>query len=228
MNKNKLFPLIIVLLLLISITGVHAANNPYNLILGERVLSKGDQGGDVALLQEKLKKMNLYNSEVDGLFGPGTVYAVKLLQSRFNLVVDGIVGKDTLNVLPKDNLQSRMDVSREDIIQLAYVIHGEARGESFEGKVAVGAVVLNRVKHSKFPNSIREVILQKGQFSCILDGQANLYPTKSSIEAAKAALLGYDPTYGAIFFYNPRIATNVKWISGRPVVTEIGDHVFSR
>ncbi len=228
MNKNKLFPILIVLLLLISFTEIHAASDTYNLILGSRVLSKGDQGADVALLQQKLKNIGIYNSEVDGLFGPGTVHAVKILQARFNLGVDGIVGKDTLKVLPKDNLQSRMDVSREDIIQLAYVIHGEARGENFEGKVAVGAVVLNRVRHNKFPNSIREVILQKGQFSCIQDGQANLYPVKSSIEAAKAALLGYDPTYGAIFFYNPRIATNVKWISGRPVVTKIGSHVFSR
>ncbi len=228
MNKIKLFPIIIVLLLLIFITEIQAANDPYHLILGERILKKGAQGADVALLQQKLKEIGKYNDNVDGLFGPGTAKAVKLTQGKYNLRVDGIVGQETLNVLPKDNLQSRMDVSREDIIQLAYVIHGEARGEGFKGKVAVGAVVLNRVRHNKFPNSIREVILQKGQFSCILDGQANLYPTKSSIQAAKAALLGYDPTYGAIFFYNPRIATNVKWISGRPVVNKIGGHLFSR
>ena len=119
-------------------------------------------------------------------------------------------------------------MSPEDIIQLAYLINGEARGESFKGKVAVGAVVLNRVKSDKFPNSIREVILQEGQFSCISDGQANLYPMKSSIAAAKAALLGYDPTNGALFFYNPKIATNVAWISERPVVARIGQHVFAR
>ena len=94
--------------------------------------------------------------------------------------------------------------------------------------MAVGAVVLNRVKSPGFPNTIREVILQEGQFSCILDGQANLYPSQSCIEAAKAAILGYDPTGGALFFYNPRIATNVEWISKRPVITRIGDHVFAK
>ncbi|MFW6271088.1 MAG: cell wall hydrolase, partial [Bacillota bacterium] len=140
----------------------------------------------------------------------------------------GIAGKKTLNILPKNNLVSRMDVSREEIMQLAYIIHGEARGENFHGKVAVGAVVLNRVRSNKFPNNIRKVILQKNQFSCMIDGQANYYPARSSIEAAKAALLGYDPSHGGLFFYNPEVATNLKWISRRPIIKRIGNHVFAR
>lgn len=228
MNKIKLFPVIIILLLLIITTEIKAVDDPYNLILGERRLSEGDEGADVAILQQKLRGVGLYSGTIDGIFGSGTKSAVLSLQKKHDLQVDGIVGKKTLSVLPKDNLQSRRGFSREDIIQLAYVIHGESRGESFRGKVAVGAVVLNRVKNIRFPNSVREVIMQKNQFSCILDGQANLYPTISSIEAAKAAILGYDPTDGALYFYNPQVATNVAWISKRPVVTRIGNHVFAR
>jgi len=213
MNKGKLFPLTIVLLLIIVLS-INAAES-YNLVLGERVLRKGDEGADVAILQRKLKEIGIYKGGIDGIFGAGTEEAVRNLQKKYKLTVDGIVGEKTINVLPADNLISRMDVSREEIIQLAYLINGEARGESFRGKVAVGAVVLNRVKSPGFPNTIREVILQEGQFSCILDGQANLYPSQSCIEAAKAAILGYDPTGGALFFYNPRIATNVEWISKR-------------
>ena len=226
MNKGKLFSLAIVLLLIIVLS-INAAES-YNLVLGERVLRKGDEGADVAILQRKLKEIGIYKGGIDGIFGAGTEEAVRNLQKKYKLTVDGIVGEKTINVLPADNLISRMDVSREEIIQLAYLINGEARGESFRGKVAVGAVVLNRVKSPGFPNTIREVILQEGQFSSIWDGQANLYPSQSCIEAAKAAILGYDPTGGALFFYNPRIATNVEWISKRPVITRIGDHVFAK
>lgn len=228
MNKLQILSLIVFMLILIAFTDIKAQDDPYHLTLGNRVLRKGDEGVDVAILQRKLKEMGLYEGRIDGIFGKMTREAVVQLQKNNGLKADGVCGEKTLALLPPDNMLSRMDVSREDIIQLAYLINGEARGESFKGKVAVGAVVLNRVKSDKFPNSIREVILQEGQFSCISDGQANLYPMKSSIAAAKAALLGYDPTNGALFFYNPKIATNVAWISERPVVARIGQHVFAR
>ena len=228
MNKLQILSLIVFMLILIAFTDIKAQDDPYHLTLGNRVLRKGDEGVDVAILQRKLKEIGLYEGRIDGIFGKMTREAVVQLQKNNGLKADGVCGEKTLALLPPDNMLSRMDVSREDIIQLAYLINGEARGESFKGKVAVGAEVLNREKSDTFPNSIREVILQEGQFSCISDGQANLYPMKSSIAAAKAALLGYDPTNGALFFYNPKIATNVAWISERPVVARIGQHVFAR
>lgn len=228
MNKKIIPALLLILLLLINIYS-EKVEATYYLELGERMLKKGDEGADVAILQSKLKQLSLYNGRIDGLYGQGTVNAVRDLQRKNNLSVDGIAGENTINKLPVNNsLISRTDISRDDIILLARIIHGEARGENFTGKVAVGAVILNRVDSSKFPNTIREVILQKGQFSCLNDGQANYYPTKSSIEAAKAALLGYDPTYGSLFFYNPDVATNLTWIANRPVVKRIGEHIFAR
>ncbi|ACL69345.1 cell wall hydrolase [Halothermothrix orenii] len=226
--KEKMATVILILLFVtVFILDFHKVEaSGYYMELGTRILKKGDEGPDVAILQRKLKELNLYRGKIDGIFGPGTEKAVKLFQEKNKLKVDGIVGPGTYSKLPKGNLLSRMDISRDDILLLARIIHGEARGESFKGKVAVGAVILNRVASRKFPDTIREVILQKGQFSCLLDGQANLYPSAESIEAAKAALLGYDPTYGSMFFYNPDVATNTRWISTRPVMTRIGDHVF--
>ncbi|QTM00010.1 cell wall hydrolase [Iocasia frigidifontis] len=225
MKKKILFIFLICLFVVVYQLEVSAA---YNLIFGERILKDGDEGADVAILQRKLKELSYYNGVIDGLYGKGTTNAVKLFQRDKGLMTDGIVGDETYQALPKGSLESRMDVSREEIILLARIINGEARGESFRGKVAVGAVIINRVESDSFPNSIREVILQRNQFSCLLDGQANFYPQKSSIDAARAALLGYDPTYGSLFFYNPKVATNVQWISTRPVVASIGDHIFAR
>ncbi|WP_230866975.1 cell wall hydrolase [Iocasia frigidifontis] len=225
LKKKILFIFLICLFVVVYQLEVSAA---YNLIFGERILKDGDEGADVAILQRKLKELSYYNGVIDGLYGKGTTNAVKLFQRDKGLMTDGIVGDETYQALPKGSLESRMDVSREEIILLARIINGEARGESFRGKVAVGAVIINRVESDSFPNSIREVILQRNQFSCLLDGQANFYPQKSSIDAARAALLGYDPTYGSLFFYNPKVATNVQWISTRPVVASIGDHIFAR
>jgi N-acetylmuramoyl-L-alanine amidase len=227
MKMRFLIPLIIFILLVSVFAGTSVLAD-YNLILGNRVLREGDEGADVAILQQKLADLSLYNGPIDGLYGSATKKAVKTLQKKYGLTVDGVAGEQTFQVLPKENLVSRMDISREDILLLARIIHGEARGESFKGKVAVGAVVLNRVESKRFPDSIREVILQKGQFSCLIDGQAHYYPSEESINAAKAALLGYDPTYGSLYFYNPKVATNLTWISSRPVTVRIGNHLFAR
>ncbi len=226
MRQRFFIPIIIILLILIFTGTLVMAD--YNLVLGNRVLKEKDEGADVAILQQKLSDLSLYSGTIDGLFGSATKEAVKEFQKRNDLTVDGVVGEQTFQALPKNNLISRMDISRDDILLLARIIHGEARGESFKGKVAVGAVILNRVNSTKFPNSIREVILQKGQFSCLLDGQAHFYPAEESINAAKAALLGYDPTYGSLFFYNPIVATNLTWISSRPIILRIGNHLFAR
>lgn len=114
---------------------------------------------------------------------------------------------------------------KEDVELLARIIHAEARGESFEGQIAVGAVVLNRVENIDFPETIREVIFQPGQFTAVDDGQIYLEPNNTSFKAAEAALNGQDPTNGALYYYNPRIATD-RWIRTLPVVTTIGNHDF--
>ncbi|SHK89074.1 cell wall hydrolase [Desulforamulus aeronauticus] len=136
----------------------------------------------------------------------------------------------TTNVTSYGAVLSRGDVSREDIILLAKLIHAEARGETFEGKVAVGAVILNRIASPDFPKSIREVIMEKNsrvyQFTPVQDGTINLKPDEESMKAALEALMGQDPTKGALFFYNPVVAED-QWIRTLPVVTRIGNHVFA-
>ena len=109
---------------------------------------------------------------------------------------------------------------------LAKLIHAEARGEPYQGQVAVGAVVLNRVKSSSFPNTISGVIYQKYAFTCVSDGQINLAPDASSKKAASDAMNGWDPSGGAIYYYNPKIATS-SWIFSRKTTVTIGDHVFA-
>ena len=200
----------------------------YNLELGSRMLEYGSEGADVALLQKTLKRLNYYNAEIDGIYGKKTIKAVKSFQNENNLSVDGIVGPKTIDYFKENSLFNKMHVDREKVILLARVINGEARGENFEGKVAVGAVILNRVENEDFPNSIRKVIIQQGQFSSLLDGQANPYPVESSISAAKAALIGYDPSLNSLYFYNPEVATNLEWIRKRPVILEIGNHIFAK
>ncbi len=200
-----------------------------NLHLGERVLRNGDQGGDVAVLQRILQDLGFYSGRTDGLYGPNTENAVRSFQEDNGLAVTGEVGEETFSHLPEsDSISSIIDVSRDDIMLLARIIYAEARGEAPKGKVAVGSVIVNRVEDGRFPDSVRDVILEQGQFSSLLDGQANLYPDQDAIDAAKAALLGYDPTYQSIFFYNPAVATNLAWISNRPIVKHIGGHVFAR
>ena len=114
---------------------------------------------------------------------------------------------------------------KNDVMVLAKMIHGEARGESYVGKVAVGAVILNRVKDKKFPDSVYSVCFQPGAFDAVTDGQYYLEPNQSSINAAKAAINGWDPTYGALYYWNPATATS-KWIWSRKIITQIGKHVF--
>ncbi len=199
-----------------------------NLYLGERELHRGEEGADIALLQRELKKDGYYQGAIDGLFGPATREAVVQFQEEMDLDVTGYVDRKMLSYFDGDQLISKMNISRSDLLALARVIHGEARGENFRGMVAVGAVILNRVEDERFPDNIQEVIGDEGQFSSLMDGQANLYPDENSMNAARAALLGYDPSRDSLFFYNPEVATNLAWISNRPIVKRIGAHVFAR
>lgn len=189
-------------------------------------LSKiGSQGTEVRNIQTRLKSWGYYNYTVDGIYGWRTAEAVKKFQRKYNLTADGICGPATLE---KIGLPTGSKTSTSgDLNLLARIINGEARGESYTGQVAVGAVVLNRVKSSSFPNTISGVIYQKGAFTAVSDGQINKTVSQTSYNAARDAMNGWDPSGGALYYYNPDIATS-SWIKTRPIITRIGNHVFCK
>ena len=193
-------------------------------------LKQGSKGSTVRQIQQKLKNWGYYNGAVDGIFGSGTKKAVIRFQQKNKLTADGIVGAKTLQALGiyvgsvKQNTTSAY--SSSDTNLLARLIYAEARGETYAGQVAVGAVVLNRVKNPSFPNTISGVIYQPYAFTCVSDGQINMAPDKTALSAAKDAMNGWDPSYGSLYYYNPAVATS-KWIFSRKTVVTIGGHVFA-
>ncbi|MEO2207044.1 cell wall hydrolase [Paenibacillus pabuli] len=189
---------------------------------GAQKLEQGVQSEHVLQLQEQLSDLGYFNAGLTGYYGSITKNAVRKFQQAQGLSADGIAGPVTLNRLNK-----KAKAEGETLRQLAKLIHGEARGESFEGQVAVGAVVLNRVQSDAFPSSIPQVIFQKGQFTAIDDGQFNQKPTQTSYRAARKALNGADPTNGALYYYNPKIATSL-WSKSRPTLLTIGQHDFTQ
>lgn len=201
-------------------------------VLGaDAALKRGASGDDVIAIQKRLKQWGYYNGAIDGIFGSATEKAVKWFQQKNGLTADGIVGPKTAAALGL-SLSSAASSSGSsnasgDVYLLAKCIYSEARGEPYKGQVAVGAVVLNRVKNSSFPNSISGVVYQRGAFSAVADGQINLTPDSTAIKAAKDAMNGWDPTSGCLFYYNPQKTTNA-WILSRPIVVRIGDHVFCK
>ena len=189
----------------------------------------GSTGSEVRNIQTRLKSWGYYTGWIDGIYGNYTVNAVKKFQSKHGLTADGIAGPATLAKigLPTGVSGGQSSYSDNNVNLLAMVINGEARGESYEGQVAVGAVVLNRVRHSSFPNTIAGVIYQNGAFTAVTDGQINKPIESSCFKAARDALNGWDPANGAIYYYNPATATN-QWIRSRPVIKTIGKHVFCK
>lgn len=193
-------------------------------------LSKyGSRGTEVRTIQEKLKRWGYYSGSVDGIYGSQTVSAVKSFQKKNGLTVDGIAGTQTLKAMGITSSSSSSSSSNNssNVNLLARVVYGEARGEPYTGQVAVAAVVLNRVKSSKFPNSISGVVYQSGAFDAVADGQINMTPDTTAKKAAQDALNGWDPSYGAIYYFNPSTATN-KWIWSRPMTVTIGRHRFCK
>ena len=193
------------------------------------VLKQGNTGSNVRTLQQKLKNWGYYNGKVDGIFGSQTKEAVKYFQRKNGLVPDGIVGAKTLKALGMSDSTSNptSSYSEADVNLLARLIYGEARGESYVGQVAVGAVVMNRIRSSSFPNTMSGVIYQRYAFTAVDDGQINLIPNATAKKAAKDAMNGWDPTYGAIYYYNPKTATS-SWIFSRKTTVTIGNHVFAK
>lgn len=217
----------IVLLLVLVITFVTTLMLQYSEV--EALSKYGSRGSEVRTIQEKLKRWGYYNGRVDGIYGSQTVAAVKRFQQKNGLQVDGISGPQTLKAMgimtSSSSGSSSNNSSNVDL--LARLIYGEARGESYTGQVAVGAVVMNRVRSSKFPNTIAGVIYQSGAFDAVSDGQINLSPDSTARKAAQDAMNGWDPSYGAIYYFNPSTATN-KWIWSRPMTVTIGKHRFCK
>ena len=193
------------------------------------VLRRGSSGDRVSEMQRKLKNWGYYDGSVDGVFGQGTESAVKYFQRSNGLTPDGVVGRATAAALGMTLSGSSSgggeSVSSSDLELLARVVYGEARGEEYIGQVAVAAVVLNRVASPSFPGTIAGVVYQAGAFDCVADGQINLSPDDTARRAAQDALNGWDPTYGCLFYYNPRTATSA-WMLSRPVKLVIGQHNF--
>ena len=185
----------------------------------------------MAQIQTKLKRWGYYTGSVDGIYGSKTVEAVKYFQRKNGLTVDGIAGPKTLSAMGINSSSGSSSSSsssyNSNVSLLARIIYGEARGEPYTGQVAIGAVVMNRVKDSRFPNTISGVIYQSGAFTAVSDGQINLFPDSTAQKAAQDALNGWDPTYSAIYYFNPNTATN-KWIWSRPVTVVIGKHRFCK
>lgn len=188
--------------------------------------ARGSSGETVREIQQLLLDWGYYAGEVDGVFGSRTEAAVEYFQSRNGLAVDGKVGPATLEALGLGGEGTGSAAAgSEELALLARLISAEARGEPYAGQVAVGAVVLNRVEHPSFPNTISEVIFQPGAFSCMLDGQWDEPVADSAYQAARDALAGADPSGGAIYYFNPVTATNA-WIWSRPEIITIGKHRF--
>ncbi len=187
-------------------------------------LSKfGSRSEEVRLIQTKLKNWGYYSGQIDGIFGSETKKAVLSFQKKNGLTPDGIAGKKTLAAM---GIFGADDGSASSDYQLlARIISAEARGEPYIGQVAVGAVVLNRIEHPSFPDTLSGVVYQKGAFSCLYDGQFNEPISESAYKAATDAINGLDPSGGAIYYYNPQKSTN-KWIFNRPIITTIGAHRF--
>jgi len=192
--------------------------------------SWGSRGDTVREIQRRLKAWGYYEGNVDGIYGYRTWQAVRKFQQKHGLKVDGIAGRNTLEKIGISSYQATQAVSTDanrNVYLLAAAIYGESRGEPYVGQVAVGAVVLNRVRHASFPNSIAGVVYQPGAFDAVRDGQINLTPDETAKKAARDALNGWDPTGGCIYYWNPATATS-KWIWSRPIVTQIGRHVFAK
>ena len=227
---NRISILVIIITILLCIIG-----ETYTFTVpGSPDLLPGSSGDNVEKLQRKLKNWGYYEGDITGFYGVETFYAVKNFQHRYGLRATGIAEKNTLELLGYTTLASyghayAQGKSISDEQLLARAINGEARGEPYEGQVAVGAVILNRTRDPRFPHTIAGVIYQPGAFTAVSDGQINvpIDPNSTVVKAARDALNGWDPTGGCIYYWNPATATS-KWIWSRQVVKQIGKHYFAK
>jgi len=215
--------------------------NPYKNAASAVTFKYGSRGDYIFVIQDRLKRWGFYKGNLDGVYGYQTYLSVKTFQKKNGLKADGIAGDNTLVSLGifikgantkttntyGTKTSSRAATNDETVNLLARLINGEARAEPYEGQVAVGAVVLNRTKDSRFPKTIAGVIYQPGAFTATVDGQISANLEQSSVNAARDALNGWDPSGGAVYYFNPATATN-KWVWSRPLIKVIGKHRFCR
>ena len=197
-------------------------------------LCLGSYGSDVLELQQRLKNWGYFKGELNGRYGIQTLMAVSAYQKKLGITPNGVAGSETLTAMGMTRITEAGTAyaagkGTSDEQLLARAINGEARGEPYEGQVAVGAVILNRTKDPKFPKTIAGVIYQPGAFTAVSDGQINVpIDSKSTVlKAARDALNGWDPTNGCIYYWNPATATS-KWIWSRQIVKKIGKHNFGK
>ena len=226
MKKKRLLLLWkIAVILLVNILVVLAVAQPALPALSRR----GSRGEEVKQIQTVLKDRELYDGNIDGIYGSQTEKAVIQFQKQMGLTPDGIVGPKTLSAMGLGDVPSGVTgiggYSANEVALLARIISAESRGEPYAGQVAVGAVILNRVAHPSFPNTLAGVIYQPGAFSCLDDGGVNAAGADSAYRAARDAINGSDPSGGALYYYNPAKATS-QWIFSRPIITVIGQHRF--
>lgn len=226
MKKKRLLLLWkIAVILLVNILVVLAVAQPALPALSRR----GSRGEEVKQIQTVLKDRELYEGNIDGIYGSQTEKAVIQFQKQMGLTPDGIVGPKTLSAMGLGEVPSGVTgiggYSANEVALLARIISAESRGEPYAGQVAVGAVILNRVAHPSFPNTLAGVIYQPGTFSCLDDGGVNAAVADSAYRAARDAINGSDPSGGALYYYNPAKATS-QWIFSRPIITVIGQHRF--
>ena len=227
--KNRYKVIILIVLSLIFFLA-------YNLSIKSQVsfaLSKyGSRGQEVKTIQTKLKNWGYYSGGIDGIYGSGTLKAVKKFQQKNGLNADGIAGTKTLQAMGIFNSSgssgsSTGSNSSSSLNLISRFVYAESRGEPYQGQVAVAAVILNRVKDSRFPNTVSGVVYQSGAFTCVTDGQINLSPNNTAKKAAQDAMNGWDPSLGAVYYFNPNTATS-KWIWSRTMTIKIGKHRFCK
>lgn len=214
-QKWKVLSILIVLLLVNTTMGFS------NKAEAQKAVKYGDSNKDVWDLQYRLRTLKLYSSTIDGHYGPGTKSAVIAYQKKKGMYPDGKTSLATWRSLKK------VSMSKYEVDMMSKVIHGEARGESYQGQVAIGAVLMNRFQSSQFPNTMKGVIYQKNAFTVVTDGQFNLKPSQTAYKAALDAVRGVDPSKNALYYFNPKL-TSSKWMLSRPRTVKIGNHIFAK
>lgn len=197
------------------------------------VLKQGSQGQEVREVQQKLKNWGYYTGSVDGIYGSKTKEAVIYFQKSNGLTADGIVGKSTFEALGLQKYAATTastaatTTGNSDITLLGRAIQGEAEGEPYIGKVAVGAVLINRVGSPDFPNSLSGVVYQGLALESVANGRIYTAVNADCLKAARDAYNGYDPTYGCLYFWNPSKKVN-PWVWSREIIVTYGNHVFAK